>query len=80
MLIDMHRHNIISENVTAEYRKLINIQYLSVFLTIIDNNDDLILYENIIQKIRILKNLTSSGLNNQIYGNSFNIIFGNIKL
>jgi hypothetical protein len=80
ILIDMHRHNIISRDVTAEYRKLINIHYLSVFLTIIDNNDDLILYENIIQKIRILKDLTSSGLNNQIYGNSFNIIFGNIKL
>ena len=80
LLIEMHSRNIIGESVTIEYRKLINIKYLSEFLAIIDNTDDLILYENTIQKIRRLKDLTSRGLNNQIYGKTFNIIFGNIKL
>jgi hypothetical protein len=79
-LIKMHVYNYIGTDAVIKYTEL-DILYLSAFLSIVDNMDDLRLYENTIQKIKTIKDLLSSEPNKSIYGEIFNKYIGDyIKL
>lgn len=79
-LIKMHESNYMGSDTIIKYTEL-NILYLSEFLGIIDNIDDLRLYENTIMKIKRIKDLLSREPNKSMYGEIFNKYIGDhIKL